>query len=146
MYSLGFYWRSAVMRDAYRTALQILYILILDPLFLLEGFFGHSVNKSQVRLHDSPSSQSPWSLLFRKKKVFHFYRKFLFTALNPAPARAGLWQHPKHLYPRSICSRPHAFQLPCLPAPIRTGCGDTVSVLLTPLIEVCLPFLKYRRG
>ena len=36
----------------------------IRPLFLLEGFFGHSVNKSQVRLHDSPlSSQSPWSLV-----------------------------------------------------------------------------------
>lgn len=36
----------------------------IRSLFLLDGFFGHSVSKSQVRLHDSPlSSQSPWSLI-----------------------------------------------------------------------------------
>ena len=59
----GFYWRCAVMQDAYSTALQTMYILMLDP-YLSWRVLGHSVNKSHVILHDSPLfSQSPWPLV-----------------------------------------------------------------------------------
>lgn len=74
----GFYWRCAVMQDAYSTALQTMYILMLDP-YLSWRVLGHSVNKSHV-IFAWLSSILPVSLTSscfkKKKKSFHFYRKF----------------------------------------------------------------------
>lgn len=73
----GFYWRCAVMQDAYSTALQTMYILMLDP-YLSWRVLGHSVNKSHV-IFAWLSSILPVSLTsscLKKKKSFHFYRKF----------------------------------------------------------------------
>lgn len=71
-----FYWRSAVMWDAYRTALQILYILILDPYFSWMVFLVTlSVNLRSGCMTPLFPPSLPGLLLLRKKESLPFLQK-----------------------------------------------------------------------
>ena len=137
----GFYWRSAVMRDAYRTALQILYILILDPYFSWRVFLVTlSINLRSGCMTPLFPPGLPGLLLLRKKRKSSVFAESFPLLLSP-PLGLDSGNTQSVCIPCSICSRLHAFQLP-----LGLVRGDTVSALLTPLIGSMPPFSKCRRG
>lgn len=126
MYSLGILLKICSDAGCLQDSTANTVYFNIRPLFLLEGILDTlSINLRSgcMTLLFPPSL--PGLLLFRKKESLPFLQKIsLFYCLppTPSPARAGLWQHPKHLYPPQ-----HLLQASCLPAPIRTGCGETQS-------------------